>query len=244
MKSISFLFLLSTLFFSGCQFQFPTTPKQEDSKQEKLKQTTTNIEKQTVMVDKKPFIDNSLNNYSSSNLNEVIMQIAKQLLHSNTVKNKTTKIILTSFVNLDNLEETTTFGRMLSESMFNELHINKFNVTDFRGQDAISVTKDGEFHITRETEKLKDTIETIEYILVGTYVKFENKSFLINTRIIDSISGNIISSSRVIYKPQDCTLYDLCAKKEPKKEKMIYNKPIDLKNMNPLTIIQDTNNEY
>ncbi len=241
MKSISFLFLLLILFFNGCQMQTVSTPKEEKSKH------ITDTRKQMVIIDKKKFIKNNLNNYSSSNLNEVIIQIAKQLLHSNTVKNKTTKIILTTFVDLDNLEETTTFGRMLSESMFNELHINKFNVTDFRGQDAIAVTKDGEFHITREIEKLKDTIETIEYILVGTYVKFENKSFLINSRIIDSVSGNIISSSRVIYKPKDCTLYNLCPKKIQKKEedKIIYKDPImekDSNNIikdNPIMIIED-----
>ncbi|MEA3553397.1 MAG: FlgO family outer membrane protein [Campylobacterota bacterium] len=240
MKSISFLLLLTALFFNGCQFQIQSTPKQD-----KPKQTATKTIKQEVILQDNSFINNDLNNYSSGNLNEVIMQIAKQLLHSNTVKDKTTKIILTTFVNLDNLEETTTFGRMLSESMFNELHVNKFNVTDFRGQDAISVTKDGEFHITRETEKLKDTIETIEYILVGTYVKFENKSFLINSRIIDSISGNIISSSRVIYKPQDCTLYNLCPKKIIKKEKVIYQNPTIEKDSgeviedNPIMIIED-----
>jgi TolB-like protein len=203
MKSISFLLLLSSLLLTGCVdlSQF-TTPKAK----------TSQIKQEKIIVETKPYLKNEVNNYSSSNLNEVIIQIANQLFHSNTVKNKTTKIILTTFVDLDNLEYTTTFGRMLSESMFNELHINKFNVTDFRGQDAISVTNDGEFHITRETENLKDTIETIEYILVGTYVEFENKSFLINSRIIDSVSGNIISSSRVIYKPKDCTLYNLCDK--------------------------------
>ena len=226
MKSISFLFLLSSLLLTGCinlnQF---TTPKEKTTTQVKSEEVITENE-----LDNKPYIDYELNNYSSSNLNEVIIQIAKQLFESNTVKNKTTKIILTSFVDLNNLEETTTFGRMISESMFNELHINKFNVTDFRGQDAISVTEDGEFHITRETEKLKDTIETIEYILVGTYVKFENRSFLINSRIIDSISGNIISSSRVIYTPKDCTLYDLCPKKVLIKEKIVYkNNPIEKK---------------
>lgn len=146
------------------------------------------------------------------NLNAAIVSIADQLLNS-TVQKKP-DIILTSFVDLNQLNKSTTFGRLLGESMYNELHVRKFNVTDFRGQDAVSVNADGEFHITRDVGKLKDHIEAIEYIVVGTYVKFENNSVLINARIMDSESGFVISTARVIYKPVDCTLFDLCEKKQ------------------------------
>lgn len=234
MKSQFFLFFLSIFLITGCVNQSQTVMKQTKPKPIPVK----------VAVEKE-LNDSNLYDYSSNSLNDVIIEIAKQLFKSNTIKSKKTKIILTSFVDLDNLEKTTTFGRMLSESMFNELHVNKFNVTDFRGQDAISVTKDGEFHITRDTGKLKDNINAIEHILVGTYVKFENKSFLINSRIIDSVSGNIISSSRVIYKPEDCKLYSLCEKKILKKEKVVNLKPIVSKEKphkatnNTIMIIED-----
>lgn len=142
------------------------------------------------------------------NLNGAIVAIADQLLTSNI--SKITDVILTSFVDLNQLNKTTTFGRLLSESMYNELHIRKFNVTDFRGQDAISVNADGEFHITRDTSKLKDHIGNIEYIVVGTYVKFEGNSVLINSRILDSETGKIISTARIIYQPKDCSLFDIC----------------------------------
>lgn len=148
----------------------------------------------------------------TNNLNDAIVSIADQLFSSNTDKSKITSVILTSFSDLNQLNKTTTFGRLLSESMFNELHIRKFHVTDFRGQDAVSVNADGEFHLTRDVNKLKDHIEATEYILVGTYVKFENNSVLINSRMIDSVSGSIISTARVTYKPTDCSLFDLCQK--------------------------------
>lgn len=121
-------------------------------------------------------------------------------------------MILTTFVDLDTLESTSSFGRLISESMFNELHIRKFLVTDFRGQNAVTVNEDGEFHITRDADKLKDNVGAVEFILVGTYVKFENESLLINARIIDSISGKILSTSRVVYHPKDCSLYEVCNK--------------------------------
>jgi TolB-like protein len=148
------------------------------------------------------------------NLNGAIVAIADQLFKTNTDKQRITSVILTSFADLNKLNKTTTFGRLLSESMFNELHIRKFKVTDFRGQDAVSVNADGEFHITRDVDKLKDHISATEYIMVGTYVKFERKSVLINARIIDSENGAILSTARVIYQPVDCSLFDICPKKK------------------------------
>jgi TolB-like protein len=144
------------------------------------------------------------------NLNGAIVAMADQLFVSNTFREKKPSLILTSFVELNELDKTTTFGRMLSESMFNELHIRNFHVTDFRGQNAVSVNADGEFHITRDVDRLKDHISATEYIVVGTYVKFEHESVLLNARILDSETGSIISTARVIYKPEDCTVYDLC----------------------------------
>ena len=128
------------------------------------------------------------------NLNGAIVAIADQLIVSNHFTERKTIY--------------------LRESMFNELQIRKFKVTDFRGQDAVSVSANGEFHITRDVEKLKDHISATEYIVVGTYVKFENDSVLLNARILDSETGAIISTARVIYTPQDCKLFNLCSEKE------------------------------
>lgn len=214
MKSIYYLLFAIIVMFSGCIQQKQSTLFNKQN-------TTPDISSNDISN-----LNNNTYTTYNQDLNKIIVQMADQLFKSNTVKNKKTKIILTSYVDLDHLGETTTFGRLLSESMFNELHINKFNVTDFRGQNAVSVTKDGEFHITRDTEKLKDTLDAIEFILVGTYVKFENSSYLINSRIIDSISGEIISSSRVIYKPKDCKLYSLCQTKTVEKAPKIVTKPI------------------
>ncbi|MEA3288797.1 MAG: FlgO family outer membrane protein [Campylobacterota bacterium] len=191
---------------------------------------TQNYTKKTVVEQNKVnkrVASNELNEFES--LNKAIYSISDQLFISNINKQKETKIILTSFVDLANLDKTTTFGRIISESMYNELHIRKFNVTDFRGQDAVSVTQEGEFHITRDVEKLKDQIDSIEYILVGTYVKFEGDSILVNARILDSISGKVISTGRVVYKLTDCNMYNMCNKKIVEQEIIHSNYNIELK---------------
>ncbi len=200
---IPFIFIIS--FFSGCTNYYQSYPQPINYNDYKssLLDSTRNADYT------KPY---AKRNNIYQDLNGVIVAIADQLLTSNIKKQAQTNLILTSFVNLEQLNNTTTFGRLISESLFNELHIRKFKVTDFRGQDAIVVNANGEFHITRDTKKLKDQIDAVEYIVVGTYSRFENESILINARIMDSLSGELISSARIIYHPKDCSLFNMCNK--------------------------------
>lgn len=147
-----------------------------------------------------------------NNLNAVVLSMSDQLLKSTNIKLKHKKrIALTAFVELSHFNKTTKFGRVLSESMFNELHIRGFKVLDFRGQDAISINAEGEFHLTRDISKLKPKI-TNAYVMVATYAQFDYNSLAINGRIIDFDTGEVISTSRTIYQASSCKLFDLCNK--------------------------------
>jgi len=207
------LSLLTLIAFSGCSLSNLTKSEPKTYKEEV-------IDKVRSADYNQPYAKTS---NVHQNLNGAIVAMADQLFVSNIFgKHDDTSIILTSFVDLNQFAKTTTFGRLLSESMFNELHIRNFKVTDFRGQNAVSVNEDGEFHITRNVDKLKDHISATEYIVVGTYVKFEKDSVLINARILDSETGGIISTARIIYQPENCRLFGLC----PRNEKDIM-KPAD-----------------
>ncbi|MDC0932751.1 FlgO family outer membrane protein [Arcobacteraceae bacterium] len=254
--------LLISVFITGCTLtninQSEKSSQEESASALAFKKEKAAIalakkkEKAAIAIAKKKEYNEFLTRYNLkkehvySNLNDTIISIAEQLFDSKSNKKNPSRVILTSFVDLNDLENTSTFGRLVSESMFNELHIRKFLVTDFRGKENVSVNKDGEFHITRDVEKLKDIVDAVEYILVGTYVKFENKSLLINARILDSISGNVFSSARVVYQPKDCSLFDICEKKNIVKSKISRTlKPqrtprkIKPENKTPIMIIED-----
>ena len=216
MRYLYIIFLV--IFFVGC------------SSNQLFKKTDPVIEKVRIADYNEPYAKTDM---IYQNLNGAIDAIADELFVSNINKKEKTSVILTSFVDLDNFEKTTTFGRILGESLFNELHIRNFKIIDFRGQDAVSVNSSGEFHITRDVNKLKDHIEFVKYIVVGTYVKFEHNSILINARILDSESGEVISTARVIYKPDNCKRFNLCF--EDKKK----NKPLQIKEENDINIISD-----
>ncbi len=150
---------------------------------------------------------------SQANLNDTIIDIANQLKQSTILKDEDkSTIAVTTFVDLNKFDKTTPFGRILGESMISELFVRGFNVADFRGQGAISISNDGEFYITRDISKLKNEVSNT-YVLVGTYTKIE-KDILINVRIIDNTTGKVISSARSIYNNNYCALDNkMCSKK-------------------------------
>jgi TolB-like protein len=109
------------------------------------------------------------------------------------------------------LKKTSEFGRVLSESLINELSNRGFNVIEFRGQVGVSINEQGEYFITRDTNKLKDTIENT-YVVVGTYSR-QYKNIMLNARVIDNISGQIISTSRATFAHNlrdDCVIFKDC----------------------------------
>lgn len=182
MKSIAFA--LSLLFiFTGCSFKGTSSAVFEKKK------------------------DRVMNNVFSD-LNSAVFDVAEQLFRSSKIDDDK-KVAITSFVNLDNLNSTNTLGRVLGESMINELHVRDFDIIDYRGQDAISLNKRGEFHLTRDVSKVRPMIEN-SYVLVGTFSSFDYNSVILNARIMDFSTGDILSTARVVYKYRDCRLFNLC----------------------------------
>jgi len=143
-------------------------------------------------------------------LESTIASLATQMMQNK--KMHTTKpVLITSFVRLDNLKQTSEFGRVLSESLINELSNRGFNVIEFRGQVGVSINEQGEYFITRDVNKLKQNVENT-YVVVGTYSR-QYKQVMLNARVIDNASGQIISSSRATYAHdlrEDCVVFKDC----------------------------------
>lgn len=151
-------------------------------------------------------------------LNNTILELSDKLLLSSRIDTSDFgEIAITSFVDLHKLNKTTHFGRTLSESLFDELFIRGFNVSELRGQKTLSVNSNGEYYITRDVNLLDANIPN-KYILVGTYTMVED-SILINARIVDNKSGRIVASARSYYNSDDCRLLENC--KKPRKIKII-----------------------
>ena len=142
-------------------------------------------------------------------LNGAILSIANQLSTNNKLNpTDTGTLTVTSFVDLKQFNKTSQFGRVLSESLFSELFIRGFNLSDFRGQNAISINASGEFYITRNITKLQSEVSN-SYMLVGTYSKID-QNIMLNARILDNKTGKIVSSARAMYSNDDCSIFGNC----------------------------------
>lgn len=148
---------------------------------------------------------------SNGMVDDKIVELADSLLSSSRIAQADMgNIAITSFVNLHNLSRTSSFGRTLAETFFNELFIRGFNVADFRGQNALSVNPTGEFFITRDVKKINKKVVN-SYVLVGTFSAIDKK-VVINARIMDNQTGRVVAAAKTYYETNDCYLLNNCPK--------------------------------
>jgi len=146
---------------------------------------------------------------SNGEIDDKIVELADSLLATSRIaKEDIGNIAVTSFVDLHRLSRTTSFGRTLGETFFNELFIRGFNVADFRGQHSLTVNPTGEFFITRDVRKINKKIDN-SYVLVGTFTSIDKK-VLINARIMDNRTGRVVASAKTYYQTNDCRVIGNC----------------------------------
>lgn len=145
-------------------------------------------------------------------MDETIVELGN-VLANNFMKNEydNGKIAITTFVELNDFSKTSKFGRVLSESLINELSFKNLNLLDFRAKRTISINNEGEFFLSRDAKFLRKSMNS-KYILVGTYSKNIDKGLLINARIINSKTGVVVSTASIIYHNYDCRLFESCKK--------------------------------
>ncbi len=199
-KNIKSSLLLSSVLFliAGC------APKNNVISKENDKVQTT---KQHLEV----AADMQKNVTTQDTLEATIASLAAQMLENKKLDSNK-PVLITSFVRLDEFKKTTEFGRIVSESLINELSNKGFEITEFRGQMAISVNDEGEYFISRKPHELKNKIPNT-YVVVGTYSRQSGKVML-NARVIDNITGKIITSARATYVhnvKEDCIIFKDCA---------------------------------
>ena len=146
---------------------------------------------------------------SNGMVDDKIVELADSLLATSRIaQSDMGNIAITSFVNLHNLSKTSSFGRTIAETFFNELFVRGFNVADFRGQNALTVNPTGEFFITRNVQKINKNVAN-SYVLVGTFSSI-GQNIIINARIMDNRTGRVVASAKTYYQTSDCKLLGNC----------------------------------
>lgn len=103
---------------------------------------------------------------------------------------------VTTFVNLDDLYVTSSFGRMLSEQLMSELTMRGFDVVELRHADALRfMTTGGEFGLSRDIAAVRRERE-LGGVVVGTYVVSPIRVYL-NARLVDPTTSLVLSAGSV-----------------------------------------------
>jgi len=101
----------------------------------------------------------------------------------------------TSFVNLDDFNETSAFGRLIGEQLFYELNQRGYPVREYRMSGNIQPrTKAGEFALSRELGRLSAGNAVM---VVGTYSKGPNAVF-VNARLVRPRDGRVIRTANLV----------------------------------------------
>jgi TolB-like protein len=103
---------------------------------------------------------------------------------------------VTTFVNIDDLYTTSTFGRMVAEQLMSELSMKGFDVIELRHTDALQfLDSTGEFALSRDVRVVRPE-RNLAAVVVGTYVASPDRVYL-NARLVDPSTSLVVSAGSV-----------------------------------------------
>ncbi len=103
---------------------------------------------------------------------------------------------VTTFVNIDDLYSSSTFGRMVGEQLMSELAMKGFDVIELRHSDALQfLDSSGEFALSRDVRAVRPQ-RTLAAVVVGTYVVSPERVYL-NARLVQPSTSLVLSAGSV-----------------------------------------------
>ncbi|MFO7761353.1 MAG: FlgO family outer membrane protein [Thermodesulfobacteriota bacterium] len=149
-----------------------------------------NIRKKTGQL--RPLIPNE----TGTELKLKIRELASQIL-ANKKTSRDLTVVVTTFVNLNQLYQTTDLGRLLAEHMIGELQKKGTKVLDVRLANCLQVKEGyGEYGLSREMSELS-YVHNAQARLVGTY-SVAGGQVVINARLLHQKDGRVLSSGSII----------------------------------------------
>ncbi len=120
-------------------------------------------------------------------------ELSRQLVHNRKVELAGKKrLIMTTFVDIDDLGRTSRFGRLLAEALATRMFSSGFGVVELRrGRDLLMKKGTGELVLTRNGSLMAQQCEA-EGVVVGTY-GLAPTTVIINVRLLDAGSGEVLS---------------------------------------------------
>lgn len=129
----------------------------------------------------------------SPNFFSITEEIAAQISRNNRLSpGQGQQLILTTMVNLDDLSQTSRFGRTLTEALATRLFQHGYGIAEIRKASEVMIKKDsGELMLSRDLAVLANQ-HSVEGIVVGTYALTPN-TVILNVKLLDVASEDVLS---------------------------------------------------
>ncbi len=119
-------------------------------------------------------------------------ELARQLIANRREGGGGERLLFTTLVNLDDLRQTSKFGRTMSESLATQLFQHGYGVVELRKTDNIMVqVRGGEMILSREVSRLAGQHKA-NAIVAGTYT-MTPKTLILNVKLLDVSSEEVLS---------------------------------------------------
>lgn len=126
--------------------------------------------------------------------NSGMIFLADQLDRNTAASARARPTVITSFANLNDLNESSALGRLVGEHLMHELQVRAWEVVDVRMTRDLIINHAGEFSLSRDISHLREAFP-LANVVTGTYAVTRD-GVILNVRIIDSASGRVLSTAQ------------------------------------------------
>jgi TolB-like protein len=116
--------------------------------------------------------------------------------------NRTYPLIIATVVNMNQLSQTSTFGRLVSEQVAARFTQLNFQVIETKLRSDLLIKQEGEFLLTRELKDIAKSVSA-QAVIVGTYVE-NDVDVYINLKVVQPQTNQVLAAtSYAIPKAKD-----------------------------------------
>jgi TolB-like protein len=131
--------------------------------------------------------------------NSQMMFLAEQLDRNLLAAHRGRKTVITSIVNVNELGQTTSLGRTISEHLMHELAVRLWSIVDVRANVGLILNESGEFLLTREGTRSQAN-HSDSMVVTGSY-NLTSEGLLVNLKVLDAVSAQVLSTAQTRLEP-------------------------------------------
>lgn len=126
--------------------------------------------------------------------NSSMMFLAEQLDRNLLSQHRGRKAVVTSMVDLNEVQNTNALGLMISEHLLHELAVRLWAVVDVRANVGLILNETGEFLLTRDSRR-SHLNHSDGMVVTGTFMATTD-GVLVNLKVLDAVTSQVLSTAQ------------------------------------------------